>query len=70
MRKVRKVKGKQLRDKRMFWENMRKGMGKSEESYEEKWGKLKGQKLGKVRKDMRISEESYEEKWGKIRKII
>ena len=45
MRKVRKVKGKQLRDKRMFWENMRKGMGKSEESYEEKWGKLKGQKL-------------------------
>ena len=45
MRKVRKAKGKQLRDKRMFWENMRKGMGKSEESYEEKWGKLKGQKL-------------------------
>ena len=26
-------------------ENMRKGMGKCEESYEEKWGKLKGQKL-------------------------
>ena len=50
----------------MFLENMRK----SEESYEEKWGKLKRQKLrdkntfwGKVRTN--ISEESYEEKWGK-----
>ena len=58
MRKVRKVKGKQLRDKRMFWENMRKGMGKSEESYEEKWGKLKGQKL-------KGTEILFEEKWGK-----
>ena len=36
MRKVRKAKGKQLRDKRIFSQNMRKGMGKSEESYEEK----------------------------------
>ena len=51
-------------------------MGKSEESYEGKWGKVrkvKGTKIKrhrntfweKVRKDMRISEESYEEKWGK-----
>ena len=65
MRKVRKVKGKQLRDKRMFWENMRKGMGKSEESYEEKWGKL-----SKIQGEKGLFEEKRGKIWGKVMKVM